>query len=114
MEVTSEKLSPTSMLSKMDIRAWVSQVPLLGWLIGALVAVGLEMAIGTPLARGLGLFKAPVLFGFVIMLKKPLLAPSAVLYLSLIYLLPIGLIARFGAVALNKIAAKLADFSTGF
>jgi branched-chain amino acid transport system permease protein len=114
MEVTSEKLSPASMLSKINIRIWVSQVPLLGWLIGALVAVGLEMAIGTPLARGLGLFKAPVLFGFVIMLKKPLLAPSAVLYLSLIYLLPIGLIARFGAAALNKIAAKLADFSTGF
>ena len=114
MEVTSEKLSPTSMLSKMDIRALVSQVPLLGWLIGALVAVGLEMAIGTPLARGLGLYKAPALFGFAIMLKKPLLIPGAVLYLSLIYLLPIGLIARFGSAALNKLAAKLADFSTVF
>jgi branched-chain amino acid transport system permease protein len=114
MEGTSEKLSPTSMLSKLNFRAWVSQFPLLGWLIGALVAVGLEMAIGTPLARGLGLPKAPVLFGFVIMLKKPLLIPSAVLYLSLIYLLPIGLIARFGSAALNKLAAKLADFSTVF
>ena len=114
MEGTSEKLSSTSMLSKLNIRAWVSQFPLLGWLIGALVAVGLEMAIGTPLARGLGLSKAPALFGFVIMLKKPLLIPSAVLYLSLIYLLPIGLIARFGSAALNKLAAKLADFSTVF
>jgi branched-chain amino acid transport system permease protein len=114
MEGTSEKLSSTSMLSKLNIRAWVSQFPLLGWLIGALVTVGLEMAIGTPLARGLGLSKAPALFGFVIMLKKPLLIPSAVLYLSLIYLLPIGLIARFGSAALNKLAAKLADFSTVF
>ena len=114
MEVTSEKLSPTSMLSKLNFRAWLSQFPLLGWLIGALVAVGLEIAIGTPLARGLGLPKAPVLFGFVIMLKKPLLSPSAVLYLSLIYLLPIGLIARFGSAALNKLAAKLADFSAVF
>ena len=102
------------MLSKLNFRAWVSQFPLLGWLIGALVAVGLEIAIGTPLARGLGLPKAPVLFGFVIMLKKPLLTPSAVLYLSLIYLLPIGLIARFGSAALNKLAGKLADFSTVF
>ena len=53
MEGTSEKLSPTSMLSRINIRAWASRVPLLGWLIGALIAVGLEMAIGTPLARAL-------------------------------------------------------------
>jgi branched-chain amino acid transport system permease protein len=114
MEGTSEKMSFTSMLSKINIRAWVSRVPLLGWLIGILVGVGLEMAIGTPFARSLWLPKAPVLFGFVIMLKKPLLIPSAALYLSLIYLLPIGLIARFGSAALNKLAARLADFSTVF
>jgi branched-chain amino acid transport system permease protein len=114
MEGTSENLSRASMLSRINIRAWVSRVPLLAWLIGALVAVGLEMAIGTPLARGLGLFKAPVLFGFVIMLKKPLLIPGAALYLLLIYLLPIGLIARFGAAALNRLAAILANFSTVF
>jgi branched-chain amino acid transport system permease protein len=66
------------------------------------------------LARGLGLPKAPVLFGFVIMLKKPLLIPGAAFYLLLIYLLPIGLVARFGAAALNRLAAILADFSTVF
>jgi branched-chain amino acid transport system permease protein len=114
MEVTSEKLSPASILSKLNIRVWISRVPLMGWLIGALVAVGLEMAIGTPLARGLGLSKAPVLFGFVIMLKKPLLIPGAALYLLLIYLLPIGLIARFGSAALNRVAAKLVEFSALF
>ena len=114
MEATSENSSSLSILSKLNIRAWVSRVPLIGWLIGALIAVGLEMAIGTPLARGLGLPKAPVLFGFVIMLKKPLLIPGAALYLGLIYLLPIGLVARFGAAALNRLAAILADFSTLF
>jgi branched-chain amino acid transport system permease protein len=114
MEATSEKSSSSSILSKLNLRAWVSRVPLIGWLIGALIAVGLEMAIGTPLARGLGLPKAPVLFGFVIMLKKPLLIPAAALYLSLIYLIPIGLAARFGAAALNRLAAVLADFSTLF
>ena len=114
MESTSEKLSSPSILSKLNIRAWVSRVPLIGWLIGALIAVGLEMAIGTPLARGLGLPKAPVLFGFVLMLKKPLLIPGAALYLLLIYLLPIGLVARLGAAALNRLAAILADFSTLF
>ena len=114
MEATSEKSSSASIRSKLNLRAWASRVPLIGWLIGALIAVGLEMAIGTPLARGLGLPKAPVLFGFVIMLKKPLLIPGAALYLALIYLLPIGLIARLGAAALNRLAAVLADFSTLF
>jgi branched-chain amino acid transport system permease protein len=102
------------MLSWINIRVWFSQVPLLGWLLGALVAVGLELLIGTPFARSLGLSKAPVLFGFVIMLKKPLLIPGTVLYIFLIYILPIGLIARFGAAALNWLAAKLIDVSTVF
>ena len=108
MEGTSEKLTSTSMLSKINIQSWASRVPLLGWLIGIIVAVVLEMAIGTPFARAIGLPKAPVLFGFVIMLKKPLLIPSAVLYISLIYLIPIGLIGRFGSAGLNRLAAERA------
>ncbi|MGD9043540.1 MAG: branched-chain amino acid ABC transporter permease [Desulfobacterales bacterium] len=114
MEGTSEKQSSASMLSRINIRGWVSGFPLLGWLIWALIAVGLEMAIGTLLARSIGLPKAPVLFGFVIMLKKPLLIPSASLYLLLIYLLPLGLVMRFGSAVLNRLAGKLADFSTVF
>jgi branched-chain amino acid transport system permease protein len=114
MELTGEKLSATAMRFRINIRAWVSQVPLLGWLFGALIAVGLEMAIGTPLARGLGLPKVPVLFGLVIMLKKPLLIPSTLLYLALVYLLPIGLVARLGSAALNRLAAKLVDLSAIF
>ena len=111
MELTGEKLSTAAMRSRINIRLWVSQVPLLGWLLGVLVAVGLEMTIGSPLARGLGLSKVPVLFGFVTMLKKPLLIPSTLLYLALIYVLPIGLVARLGAAALNRLAAKLVNLS---
>ncbi len=114
MQETSEKLSSPSILSKLNIRTWMSRVPLIGWLIGALIAVGLELVIGTPLARSFGLPKAPVLFGFIIMLKKPFLIPGAALYLLLVYLLPIGLVARFGAAALNRLATILADFSTLF
>jgi len=114
MELSVEKLSTAAMRSRFNIRVWLSQVPLLGWLLGALVAVGLEMAIGTPLARGLGLPKIPVLFGLVIMLKKPLLIPSTLLYLALVYLLPISLVARLGAAALNRLAAKLFSFSAIF
>jgi branched-chain amino acid transport system permease protein len=88
----------------------ISEVPLLGWLLGALMAVALEFFIGTPLARVLGMSRAPMLFGFVIMLKKPMLIPSAVLYFLLIYLLPIGLIARLSASTMNRLAAKLLEF----
>jgi branched-chain amino acid transport system permease protein len=114
MEITGEKLSTEAIRSKIDLRGWVSQVPLLGWLLGVLVAVGVEMVLGTPLAQGLGLPKVPVLFGFIIMLKKPLLIPSTLLYLTLVYLLPIGLVARLGAAALNRLAAWLADLSAVF
>lgn len=110
MEVTSDRLSTDrrSMISYM--RIMISEVPLLGWLLGALMAVALEFFIGTPLARVLGMSRAPMLFGFVIMLKKPMLIPSAVLYFLLIYLLPIGLIARLSASTMNRLAAKLLEF----
>jgi branched-chain amino acid transport system permease protein len=110
MEVTSDRLSTDrrSMISYM--RIMISEVPLLGWLLGALMAVALEFFIGTPLARVLGMSRAPMLFGFVIMLKKPMLIPSAVLYFLMIYLLPIGLIARLSASTMNRLAAKLLEF----
>lgn len=82
-------------------------VPLLGWLFGALIAVLLERFLGDMLAGILGLPKIPVLFGFVIMLKKPLLIPSAVAYVILTYVLPIGLIARLSGSFLNTVSAKL-------
>jgi branched-chain amino acid transport system permease protein len=107
MDVTSDKLSANKNLLASRWRAFSSGVPLLGWLLGALVAVLLEQIIGTPLARGMWLPKVPVLFGCVIMLKKPFLIPSAVAYMLLIYVLPIGLIARLSAVAMNRLAAKL-------
>jgi branched-chain amino acid transport system permease protein len=107
MDVTSDKLSANNNSLASRWRAFSSGVPLLGWLLGALVAVLLEQIIGTPLARGMWLPKVPVLFGCVIMLKKPFLIPSAVAYMLLIYVLPIGVIARLSAVAMNRLAAKL-------
>ena len=110
MEITIDKLSTNKQLLASNIRAFVSRVPLLGWLLGVLIAVALEDLIGTPLARALGMPKEPALFGFVIMLKKPFLIPSAVLYFLLIYLLPVAVIARLSASSLNRLAAKLLDY----
>jgi branched-chain amino acid transport system permease protein len=114
MEVTSEKVSTPKTLSITNIRAFIPQVPLLGWLIGALVAVLLELLVGTPFARLLGLPKIPVLFGFVIMLKKPFLIPSAIVYELVIYVIPISVIARFGTAPMNRLAAKLFNFKMFF
>jgi len=110
MEATRDGLSTDKRQILSWIRVFFSQVPLLSWLLGALVAVALEYFIGTSFARALGLRKAPMLFGFVIMLKKPMLIHSALIYLILIYLLPIAAIARLSAASMNRLAAKLLDY----
>lgn len=88
-----------------------AQTPLLGWLLGTLVAVIIEQLVGTPLARALGMSKVPVLFGFAIMLKTPLLIPSATLYMLLVYVLPIAAVARLTTSLANRLAAKLINTS---
>jgi branched-chain amino acid transport system permease protein len=89
------------------IRNSFSHVPLIGWLFGVLIAVVLEHYLGEPLADILILPKIPVLFGFVIMLKKPLLIPSVIIFVLLIYALPISAVARLSAPLTNRLAAKL-------
>jgi branched-chain amino acid transport system permease protein len=90
-----------------NFRNSFSRVPLLGWLLGALIAVVLEHYLGDYLADILMLPKIPVLFGFVIMLKKPLLIPSAILFVLLIYAVPVIAVARMSAPLTNRLAAKL-------
>ena len=87
-----------------------ASIPMLGWLLGMLVAVLLEFAIGTQFARVLGLSKIPALFGIIFILQKYWLFPIAVLYVIVIYLLPIGLVARATKSITNTIAAKLLEF----
>ncbi len=93
-----------------SVRASFSQVPLLGWLLGALVAVTLEHLVGTPLALAFGLPKVPVLFGFLIILTKPALIPSALLYVVCIYGLPVVVTARVTISLTNRLAAELFRF----
>ena len=87
-------------------RAFI-HVPLLGWFLGAPVAVILEHIIGTPLAKIIGLPKIPVLFGCVIMLKEPFLIPSALIFVLLIYVLPIALVAKLTVNLANRLSAKM-------
>jgi branched-chain amino acid transport system permease protein len=112
MEVNDVKMTARERMKAWwnRLRAIFSQVPILGWLLGALVAVLLELTVGPPLARALGMSKVPVLFGFDIVLKQPVLVPSALLYLLLIYVLPVPVVAWLTASVANRIAARLLKF----
>jgi branched-chain amino acid transport system permease protein len=114
MEVITRNSSISMSLLRSKARESLSRIPLIGWLFGALIAVALEQILGISLALALGMPKIPVLFGFVIMLKKPVLIPSAILYMLLIYILPIGVVARLSAPLANRLAAKLLRFPLWF
>ena len=104
------KLSKNMKILKGKMLDSMARVPLLGWLFGILIAVLLEHFAGDLLVGLIGLPKIPVLFGCVIMLKKPLMIPGAMLYVLLIYILPIGVVARLISGSANRIAAKLLDY----
>jgi branched-chain amino acid transport system permease protein len=120
MAVKSATLSARrGSLKEMLSRLWAPyrQVPLLGWLVSSLAAVTLELLVGTLLARLLGMSKVPALFGFTIVLdsdvwlNKPGLIFGAVVYVLLIYVLPIGIIARLSTSLMNRLAARLLGVS---
>lgn len=95
------------------IRGRLAQVPLLGWLFGILVAVAVEYLLGYPLARAVGLASIPALFGFESALKQPVLIPSAMLYVLLVYVLPAGVVALLSASLANRLVAKLFNLPLG-
>ena len=88
------------------LRGFVAGVPLIGWLLGFLGVVLIEYFLGDPISYYLGLPKIPVLFGFLTVLKKPLLIPGTLAYLVLVYALPILIIVK----SLQKPANRLAGF----
>lgn len=106
--ITANSKSIRPLLSK--LWAPYSQVPLLGWLCGALAAATLEYFLGAFLARALGLSKPPAFFGALIILRHPPLIPSVLLYMLLIYILPVGLVTRSSARLTNRLAARLLRF----
>lgn len=111
MDDTIGRSSPTPV--KGIRRFWNSihksyaKTPLLCWIFGILAVSGLELLIGLPLARVLGLNKVPVLFGVDIALKTPLLLPASLLYDLTIYFVPIALVVRFLTPLTNRLAGWL-------
>jgi branched-chain amino acid transport system permease protein len=134
---SAEAMTRNTLLAK--VRSQLVQIPLLGWLLGALLATVIEQVVGDPLAQALGLEGIPGLFGLRIMLTPlfdilslvvssllhrdipgllsglgtilPELAliPSAVAYVLLVYVLPILVVARLSAPLANWLAKQLLD-----
>ncbi len=96
------------------LKRFCAPVPLLGWLLGALGAVLLEHIAGDPFSELLGLPKIPVLFGALVMLKKPLLIPSVLIYVLVIYGMPLALVGRLCSGLANQAAKRLLHFSKPF
>mgnify|MGYP001094636633 CR=1 FL=1 len=115
MEAAKVTLSRKARLGAALRRIWAPfrRVSLLSWLLGALAAVVMEQIAGTQVAWILGLSKIPFLFGFAIVLETavhtpsalPFVLVSAVLYVSIIYILPVLLVARLTTGLGNRIAA---------
>jgi branched-chain amino acid transport system permease protein len=110
MAVTSETIhTRRDSIKEFLLKIWepYRKVPLLGWILSSMVAVALELFVGLTLARILGLSKVPALFGVGIALKDPHLIPVALLYVILIYILPIGIFARLTTKFTNRLAGRM-------
>ena len=103
-------------------------VPLLGYLLGFLVCVLWEQLAGEGLSSLLGLPKMPILFGLLTIFKvlagivnflikgdafhwaRLVEIPMALVYLTVIYLIPLALVARAAVKPANAIARYLQKF----
>ncbi len=94
------------------LRSLFSVVPAMGWLAGCLCAVLMEYFLGDALAVSLYLPKVPALFGTTLVLKHPLLLPSALAYIFVIYILPVCLVGRFTAAWTNLVAKAMEKLPT--
>ena len=84
-----------------------SGVPTLGWLAAILIAVLVEYQFGQQLAYMLYMPKMPPLFGATYVLKEPTLMPFVLLYVLLVYAIPIVLIAKVSAGPVNAAVKRL-------
>ncbi|MDY6950862.1 MAG: branched-chain amino acid ABC transporter permease [Thermodesulfobacteriota bacterium] len=109
------------------LRALFAPIPLLGFLLGFLVCVLCERAFGDPLAHWLMLPKMPVLFGTLTIFKVVagvvnsvlgkggfhaatlIQIPMALLYVALIYVVPLVVIGRLSARAANGAARAMEE-----
>ena len=87
-----------------------AKVPMLSWLLGILLAVLIEHFVGYSLAIGLGLSNIPPLLGVTIIFSQPAFIPNVVLFVLVVYVLPVGGLSLLSAPLMNKLASKLISY----
>ncbi len=85
------------------LKRWLGGLPLGSWLIGALVAGLLEHVFGATLSYALWLHSLPAIFGLSVILSEPTLIPSVVLYLLIMYFIPMYIVARLSAPFVRRV-----------
>lgn len=103
----NEQTNSSGSRIKQKLAGLYGNIPLIGWLFGIFCAVLVEYFLGDAISYYLGLPKIPVLFGCLIMLKKPLFIPSVLGYMLLVYLIPVTIIAKVTRNGANRLAAYL-------
>jgi len=119
----------TSQGGQSRLKTFLAPIPALGFLLGMLACVLIEKLVGNGLADLLGLPKMPILFGIVTITKviaggiqtvlrdavfdpaSLMYIPTALIYFTVVYLLPMTLVARYSAGVANQIADKLQQSS---
>lgn len=104
---------------------WFGRTPFLGWILGGLLCVCIELVLGAWLSDALALPRMPVLFGILTFFKviamlvntvtkgDPFVAsqllhiPAALVYVSLIWAVPLALFCRYTAPAANTFVTGL-------
>ncbi len=126
MEETNSRKKPGSIRGL--VRDIFKNTPLLGYLVGFLVCVLLERAVGDQFSELLRLPKMPALFGILTIFKVVaeivnlvlkgesfdpamlLHIPAVLVYISIVYLVPLALVAKFLCAPANAIARNLQRF----
>ena len=89
------------------VRSRFTDIPIQAWVLGFLIAAALERVVGEVVALSLGLGGVPRIFGLRYMLKSPLLIPSTIVYLLVIYLVPLSIGARLTAALIKRLPDRL-------
>ncbi len=90
-----------------EIRSRVTGIPIQAWVLGFLVAAAIERLVGDTIAVPLGLGTVPRLFGVRHMVKSPLLIPNTIVYLLVIYFVPISVMAWLTRPLIKRLPSRL-------
>ncbi len=88
-------------------RRWFQGIPVASWLLGGLAAATVERLVGLVVAYTLGLSGIPSFFGLSLILANPAQIPAVLVYLLVMYALPVYLVARATAAWTARLVTRM-------